>query len=1800
MKIIKVVCLNIFVFFSFSLLANPFKQVDSLVNLGLFQSALQKNEAVLKKALQTKNQELSLQGVLNQGEIWKQYEEEPLLLFVDFALEHLPQLGSPGKEILYSLLAEIYDDYYKMNRFRLNRHLSSSAIVSSSQLFSSKELPLASSSQILGVIDTCYTRSLRSTFVLKNTSLSLFSSVVNQAQDTLFCPSVFDFLAHRYWDYYQQVNRVAEVNDIFQLLTSLNANNTNVLCYLNFKKILASSQEKDSQIASLVSLYRQYPNTLLSGDILYQIAMRYYQRSLQLTKQDTQFFQYRDSAHYYVQRALQYKDDLKAQALLSELRKINLECLIPAVILPNQRYLAPIESINVDSLSVEIYKLNEEQERIYLEYQYVSSEAWQEYLIKADVPKQQMSFRKIDTLPFPPLHVGAYYIVLNAYGDSCEPEVIRHFINVSNLTAVFGNAENGLQAYSLNRTSGKTLASVKFQFYHKEYNHQAKKNDLVLDKEIRSDKNGFVYFKTDDDRHRTYTVKVQSKTDHVWLESGYIYTAGERYLPKTEKIAYIYTDRGLYRPGQTVEIKAILIENKNGKRQVSPNEKVDIEIRNPRGKLMQKKTLHTNAMGSIHYSYPVDAETEKGEYSIRIGNDYASFGVEAYKLPQFEVLVNQPSEAYALGDTIVVSATAKLFSGPAMTSANVKYSVYKTYASMWLPWIRRADFIHKPDVLIKMGDLLSDEKGEFQVEFITEKEVGQVICYKVVFDVTDINGETQTNSISLPLGDQSIFMNMDIPERIQLANENCFRVQKVNIYGEKVKGEADIFMIHQRTKDTVFSVKLGAEDSLVCLPKGQNWNAGNYLSLIVFKDEKQNVFTSESSFVVFDKSRKNIQEGALWCIPVQTSVVSGENAEVLIGTSLKDVYLFYQIQTTPSTRIKKWVKLSEEQVLISIPTPKDTRYNPQISCFFVKDNQYYGEEKNIKMKPSIPALKIQIDSLSPILKPGTGQTWRLKVLNLAPKQACELMVAMYDASLEAIRPFQWQAPYPYYINLASSWNLYDAQVSYRPIRLSPNYRHYPFYGEVERAYPSLNWTGFGESIMLYKTMATGRMSAQDQGMMTIDSEQIMEEASLSSTPSVSPKLRSDFRETAFFFPQLTYKEDSTIIEFTVPDALTKWKIQGLAHTSDFNFSIENWEVRTQKEMMLFPQFPRFLYGGDSMDLKCKIQLQTTEKIKKGEIVASFYDEKNRKLFSFKDSIFFDKDGLALSSINLNVPDSISTLLCEISVNVLGASWIQDGLRKEIPVLSPYILQKNTLNFQTLAKETDSYSLIDLWNKKDHSKKYHSLQIQGSANPIWYAIYALPSLQESGPDNSQTAISELAYLYFGHQIIYSNPLIAQALQHEKKDIALGFSIFFKEEERLQKMDKIRKTLEGFQMSNGGFVWFQGGRTNLYLSLQIAIQLAEMNQTQSSVFKNLISYLDDEFLSEYTSYYAKDSNCKQQSISLKHIQYLYLKSVCKYPAEKTKALAYWDLQAKKYGLKFNLREQGILALYYLNEGQPNQAKLILNSIRERSLYQKNTGRYWKKTFYTYDIQSQALLIRAFSHFPEDSLVVEQMKNWLISQKRTQDWGASIATLEAIKSLNIGQKGMSRSSAHLFFGQDTLFSVSNSSFSSGHFQKEWTADLLNDTLGVLKVQNTGNSVIYGGVYSSYTQNVSKQVSAPKNKKNKSLQIERAYETLKDGRLVVKLQIYADQDFDFIHVQSEHPASFEMVEKRSGYQWKSGLFYYQSQDDHAVHFYLDKLPKGTYVLEYEVFLTQKGKFSDGGAWIESLYAPEFSDRVR
>ena len=765
--------------------------------------------------------------------------------------------------------------------------------------------------------------------------------------------------------------------------------------------------------------------------------------------------------------------------------------------------------------------------------------------------------------------------------------------------------------------------------------------------------------------------------------------------------------------------------------------------------------------------------------------------------------------------------------------------------------------------------------------------------------------------------------------------------------------------------------------------------------------------------------------------------------------------------------------------------------------------------------------------------------------------------------------------------------------------------------------------------------------------------------------------RKNLDETAFFFPNIKADENGRLqFSFTSPEALTQWKFRLLAHTTDWTTGKYQNNVRTQKELSVIPNAPRFLREGDTITFKARVTNLSGETLSGTAVLQLF----NAVTMEPIDSKLGNSANIKNFSITVSNAEAVSWVLTipkgipAVTYRILAkAGDFSDGEENLLPVLTNRMLVTESLPLFVRANQTKTYEFKNLKENTSETLEHHKYSLEYSSNPAWYAIQSLPYLLEFEHECSEQTFARLYANSVAGHIINSQPKIKEVFDAWQESGALVSDLEKNEELRsiilsetpwvrdaaseteqkkrlaqlfdttklaTEKKDLVKR-LEMMQNSSGAWPWFSGGWDNYFITRHIVGGLGHLKKLNievddAQIIKKAIAYLDGAIVEAERRSRQYNTNQDYFYKSTENLHFLYVRSFYleEHPLPgNVQKIAEKVLKAHKEDWHLrNLYEKGLLSLVLMKMRENEMAGEILAALKEAAVKSKEYGMYWKENvsgwyWYRAPIETQALLIEAYTELGNEENTVEELKIWLLQNKRTNHWPTTKATTEATYAL------LMQGNDWLQIGDNTSIKLGGKSLPSeklaktekeagtGYMKLNWKAAEIEDTFSSIEVENRNTTAGYGGVYWQYFEdldNIKVHSESPLNvekelylnvsgRDGKSLKRITAETPLKIGDLVtVRLVVRSTADMDYIHLKDMRASGFEPTNVLSEYKYQDGTAYYESTRDAATHFFFDSLNKGTYVLEYTVRANNAGNFSNGITNIESMYAPEFSGHTK
>lgn len=1293
---------------------------------------------------------------------------------------------------------------------------------------------------------------------------------------------------------------------------------------------------------------------------------------------------------------------------------------MPQVLRPGEKVWVQLDVRNLQNLKISISRLNITADN---EYD-AQDEATYKMLLKKTTKLHQKDFSRNyygrpdyetvkDSIEIGGnLPLGAYLMEVTSDNTGIAPQ--RELFYVSNLAVMIQQLPDDKHRYVVvNATDGQPVPGAKIMLYDRDYDVKTGKWKRLVHARLTTDENGEVYFKNVDGN-----VLISTSNDK-FTPAKDIYLSRTRYYErKDDKIKHqLFTDRSIYRPGQTVHASAISYIVKKGLDASVPGKSMELNfiLRDANGKQVAEQKATTDEYGTASVDFELPKEGQTGLYFISVNGTVTKYvRVEEYKRPTFEITFPKVNEKYNWGDTVVVKATAKTYSGVPVQGAKVEYQVTRRNQLWW--WGAGS-----AGQLVKTDSCVTREDGTFDVEIPLEASlsgkdeadmsefmrIARFFNFEVSAIVTDISGESHEGVMSLPLGTKPTILTVNLPKRIETDSLKTVTFAYRNASGMPISSRLKYRIDKGEWKDAEANAPVSikeyasssASSSLV-------WKSGvHQLEAICGQDTLQQKFTLFSM-----KDTHPVEPTTEWYYQTaKTFPRDGKPVYIQVGSSENGAHIVYSIIAGNKLLEKGAWELGDSIVTLPFTYKEEYASGIVLNYSFVKQGKCYTRMMSIARPLPEKKLNIAWKTFRNRLTPGQKEEWTLKITTPDGKPAkAQLMSVLYDKSLDQIAPHSWKMSLGFSQWLPSCywksnlWYYTTDLLGVYPTKYFDQkqldvdkfdgkfFSYYAYMQAVELSKLERSSGGTVESVRVQKdelVLEEGRvMKTRGSNMIRVaapapsankvfDVVEEMPQFAGGSGSNVEQYLdkvqvRENLNETAFFYPALESDNNGNVaIRFTLPESVTTWKFMGLAHDKEMRNGLLVDEAVAQKTVMVQPNMPRFLREGDKSSIVVKL-FNTSDKKVNGNASMQILDAETQKVVWQKTQNYsINAEGSATVSFD------VQGLKEGVYINkvVAAGNGYSDGEQHYLPVLSNQELVVNTLPItlhEAGKKDFDlSRLFLDKNGKQVKEDRFTKVTVEYTNNPSWLMLKALPSI--SNP-TEEDALSLMA-------AIYANTLsrhIQKITNVNAKDIDDASGLTSASDTLLTKVNKYVALLKKLQNKDGSFSWWKGMSGSRYMTTAVAEMMVRLNaivgrqSSTASMLSGAIDYLrqqtarevktmteDEAKAAQKAARNGKKGEAYQATPSEVALHYLYIVAMDG-TCVKLKAPALNDMDYLLGKLK---KMTGSLTIY----GKAKAAVILalnydyktaadyLKSMEEYSVYREDMGRYYdtRKAYYSW---------------------------------------------------------------------------------------------------------------------------------------------------------------------------------------------------------------------------------------------------------
>jgi len=1790
--------------------SSHWEKVEQLVVKQLPESALKEVEAILAQAQKEKNSAQVIKALVCKMRFTLEIntDEAPALIH-DFETFSEASTDPAEQALLYSMIADLYAQYYLKDQWAINQRTEIKGIITEDIKEWTKNIYFEKISQLLAA-------SLQNAAILQKIDAQKYSLLLEKGEDSRrLQPTLYDFLASRRIQILGRLSQAtsaknpldnpklfADSKQFIQLpsdseyISSIeyhiletyqhllafrqNQNNDSALLYVDLQRLKYIKEHSEATnsdslyLAALSRLEKQYASNELVVEVLAEKANYYLANS-----GDEENKLYKRIAYGICSDGLKRFPTYKRIGLLENIKRTithkSIGISFNQVAKPATTIKVTINTTNISTLKLTVYRVNATA----LEYyDYVHNKRNEKTLFpkktvfetkQIDV-KPDANFGNITThIDIKTGTYGIYEICAESLGNENQPGKAISSLTISDLAFMNRTDEPKLSSlYVLDRMSGKPESNVKVSVYDNKW--MGSRYSVNFVSATITDKNGMCQYPFSPNFSNNVLMLEKGKDCYFTNVSNSYFNEQNRWDNKDARIN-IFTDRSLYRPGQTVYFKAVVYFYNKTKQETFAGAQYEAILFDVNGQKVSSKKYKTNEFGSIAGEFVLPEGGLNGAYLIQVGNVSQQLWVEEYKRPTFEVTIDKPKTEISFDEKVTVKGTVKAYAGYTIADAKVKYRVVRsTHRYCWWWSI--------PDKGIVNGATVSKVDGTFEVSFTPEKTKGQFTSfrneqfytYTVYADVTDANGETQQGQQYVSVGDKSLFILAEVAEKIDKKQAFDIEVSTETLNGEKVNSivkyslyrleDSDIYAEKQDEKTVLKELEKVSSRSFETKDKKVNLNvddlaSGRYKLVFTTPDAHGKEVKLEKTFVLYDINDKRPPlKTYVWFLAPKVECLVGESAKIQFGTSTKNSSVLYEVMKGNTVLESRWISFSDEIKTFEIPFKEGYGAGVTVMFTFMKDEQFFTKPIQISRKVLEKKLTPTLSVFRNKLLPGEKAEWTISVPESGKdKKTAEVLVGMYDASLDALRAHSW------FFNPADKESvLYSPAWTSNGFGTATGYTYLnnELENVAEIALNELNWFGLnlGYRNIRIRGVATraGAIDLADVKMGVAESP-VMDEVvvgcgtqkkkemsgsfvakqlneSTRNEQQDPVQIRTNFNETAFFYPQLrTDAEGNVKFNFTAPESLTRWNVKMLAHTADLYFGQGEAQVVTQKDLMVQMNLPRFVRWSDKLVLSANV-INLTDKALTAFVQFEMIDPATEKLIQLKDAV------AKTVTLAANETKAVEWELSEFSHYelvtckvVARAGNFSDGEQKYLPVLPDKVLIIESMPLTIRGNQTRTFNFESLL-KNGSSVDTKNLFIEFSSNPAWYAVQALPTL--AVPESSNAIDYFTAYYVntLATFIANSNPKLAATFDRwktaggsrdallsnlqkntelknmlleetpwvmaakdeseQKRQIALLFDLNNKKQQNAQYLDKLLK----LQLPSGGFTWFEGMPESRYITQEIMLNLARLNKmvgqsavnSQQSVVQSALNYLDLEIARDFDNLKKYNKNYEKE-MSVDNLQLFYLQMRSEYPTVPVQisaqaAVKFYTAQAEKYWTNFSLYGKAMMAVVALRNGKIQVANDILKALIENAMKTDEFGMYWAKNTSGYfwnerPIAVQVAIIEAFMEIAKNTTDIDEMKIWLLKQKQTQRWDSPMATVEAIYALlHNGTDWLANEGIVDIKVGETSIKRESTEAGTGYFKQSISVADVRPTMGKVTVKKNDAGIGWGAMYWQFYQDLDK----------------------------------------------------------------------------------------------------------------------------
>lgn len=1683
--------------------------------------------------------------------------------------------------------------------------------------------------------------------------------------DATFYSTVLDFLI-------KEAERILG-DDTFEALAGqlkekqieLHRNDIPAYIYFTVAKGVPRETTSEEDNAYWLSLYRQYSDNPYSGLFLEKVKVLKYTHE-EMKKRS-------DMLKAHMERYPDYAFNSTLQNQWNELNQCQATYRASGAYSSTQPIAGTLSMRNINEATLTLYRVKD----------HVKDRPTDKEIDEVE----HLTLRCDSIKPFPstdvpfsfaPQSYGRYVIKLrytDADGQVKETED-RHYseiITVTDLKVTTGTTDDDKEYIVIvtDGITGKPVADVEVSFYNSSYDNGKWKEQLVMRQ--RTDATGII--KANYKRSDRYYIRAEKGKDR-WANENTHYARidKEEAKPRTVYDTKIFTDLGVYRPGETIKWVIVGYTTTGLERKLVAHDDYEVTLRDPNGEEVSTVKVTTDEYGRANGEFEVPTNRMNGQFEIIARkaatgqSDYTSVEVAEYKAPTFEVeFIDVPTAFSRNEKEVKLEGKATTYSGVPLINTPVTIELTRSEWS-WFRWWGKDDA-----TVIDTLSVTTDAAGHFTVHIPMEtfsNNGNSFWGYNAEATVTSGSGETQSGTCHFTVGyhcklQATDVNNIEISKPIVLpftfesndgkATTCHYRISRAGEYNNVQYLKSGTFVPATPDSDAdatridLSDIPSGYYRIQACLNDGYKYEDSDYCYVTLYRTTDKDCPT----------------EAILWIPEKNVTADDKGNASILMGSHLP-THLYYVAINGTEIIDRGWKHYEAGNFRLNVKVPTGSIENTRVYLFTSKNFNHESTTIVIPTKAKAPKLTATVEAFRDKLTSGDVETWKFRFTDVNGKPVgAAALLDVYDHALDAIMPnsFGWTMSR---LTLATRYSFSTPNYSNASARLygstinnyssnSISAPEFDFYGEeLFQSHLRFSRRMLGAGNRVYRSAAfvedaaPADLMAEEPGiqyMVAKDDirmkEAVAEEKSAeqkSAAPDMdNVEMRIGKLKTALWQPTLVADADGQLaVSFTAPNYNTTWNVKMIAYTGAGNILTDNVErtLVTSKPLMAQANLPRFLRQGDKATISALVINNTDEAQQATALVELFDPMTNAVVKSQQYDLQLSPKEQRNCLIDFDVPGDIAAIGYRIRT---ANATFSDGEQDAIPVLSsvsPVI-------------ETQPFYLNPGQNSLDRPigniPAGAKVTLEYCDNPMWYCLTAIPSIYENCITSSGAAHSLYALL-LAKGIADYDPSVREAIEWWKANPQDSMLTSMLEKNQQLKITELAKspwlrpaqrqtarmqaivklydpdyvaanrdqamtTLRNLQAPSGGWKWIRECDESYYATAEVLELMGEMkllgfiddDDELNTMLRHGVEYLDKRVI----ELYAEQKDKKDYTI---FCYYSYVRSF--YPEiERSRTLQEMTNRALKIYEKnwrhYNLPDKAFAALLLKREHRDKVTADIVRSIKEFSIETPDRGTYWDNLnvgwYRSYrPVTATSLMLRAIYANDSTDTVIDSVRQWLLLQKQTTDWGGSSLASDAIYSLlSTGTDWLQRAgTATIKIGDTTFDTATDMERYTGHIMREIE---LPAPGSVLSIARNGNSPAWGSLYAQYSAPMTQieaaatdEISIEKAIYDIDGNVLRGVQHFKVGDKVrVMLTVKNKRDLEYVNIHDERCATMEPLDQLSGYDYRDGLGFYRETKDDATNIFIGWMPKGTHLIAYDVTITSTGTYNLGIATVQSQYAP-------